>query len=177
MTALAQITHTPLTPEPKYRSSACVCVCVLLCKVLDRQNKTSAKKSNHISSSQKALQGPSHHIALFLPTGKEQDKTAQLNFHFKLSQPAVVCCFPLRHHRSTNTAAMCISCSGDPTLHFNRCTQMQTKSIPLEKSTCFPAHSSRTQRYITIYSECIPFLPFILARKSYAAWCIPLLFL
>lgn len=54
----------------------CVCVTVV---GLPWQNITSANKSNHIASSQKALQGPSRHIALFLPTGTEQDKTAELN--------------------------------------------------------------------------------------------------
>lgn len=111
-------TRTPLSAEliHKFTISVCVCVCCHVARgiALAKYNIRQQVKSYLIEPKSPAR--PPRHIALFLPAGTEQDKTAQLNSHFTLSQPAVDCWIPLRHHRSMHTAAACTYCSGNPTL-------------------------------------------------------------
>lgn len=106
-------THTPLLAELKQVSGTCVFVAVRGI-ALAKYNLRQQVKSYLIEPKSPAR--PPRHIALFLPARTEQDKAAQQNSHFALSQPAVDCWIPLRHHRSMHTAAACIYCSGNPTL-------------------------------------------------------------
>lgn len=93
------------------------------------QSTTSAKQVKLYLIEPKSPARPPHHKALFLPARTEQDKMAQLNSLFPLSQSDVDCWVPLRHHRSTHTAAACTSCSGK--VYTAVLTQMCAKNLPV----------------------------------------------
>lgn len=124
VTASAEIKHLERFRLNKRRER----VCVLQFAGSLWRNITSANKSNHISSSQKALRGPSRHVALFSPErGTTQRIDCTLHCHSLLQ-----------------------------TSGFHYDTQLQGALTAVETVYCSvelhlsPAHSSRTQCYINI---------------------------
>lgn len=130
-------------PVLKQRSGICVCFCAW-----DGLGKIQHPPTSQIIShrAKKALRGPFCHIALFLPTGTEQDKTAQLNSHFALSQPAVDCWIPLGNHRSMHTAAAAVEtphCGLNTDVYWVKVNLACKRTLPVLPPTP-PGHSAKS---------------------------------